>query len=136
MAQHWLFKTEPGTYSLSDLKKEGTTLWNGIRNFQARNFLKLCQKGDDVLIYHSGKDKAVMGLARIADTAIADGSEKEGWLQIKISYEKTFSQPITLAEIKKHPGLSHLLLLKQGRLSISSVNEKEFQILSKWDGKK
>lgn len=138
-AQYWLLKTEPETYSLETLKKERKTPWNGIRNFQARNFLKQMKKGDIALIYHSGDDKAVVGIARVVNEYYPEEvkGEKPGtWVQVDVEYQGVFPKPVTLTEIKTEKSLQNLKLIKQSRLSTMPVDKKEFEILCKLGGVK
>lgn len=130
--QYWLLKTEPETYSLEMLQKEKKTPWNGIRNFQARNFLKQMKKGDIALIYHSGDDKAVVGVGKVVGENYPEDvkGEKPGtWVQVDVAYEGTFPKAVTLAEIKKEKSLQNLKLIKQSRLSTMPVEEKEFKTI-------
>jgi predicted RNA-binding protein with PUA-like domain len=130
---HWLFKSEPNVYSIDDLAKDKKTAWTGIRNFQARNFLKSCKKGDLVLIYHSNIGKCVVGVAKITAEAYPeiDKSRPGEWVQVDIGYVTKFSNPVTLDLIKSTPSLKALPLLKQSRLSCMPVGEKDFNTLIK-----
>lgn len=144
----WLFKTEPDVYGLNDLKNEanGMGIWNGIRNYQARNFLRDAVKvGDDVLIYHSScKPAAIVGLAKVVKAAYADPLQYDGqsnyfdakstmenprWFNVDIQYQETFKKPLTLDAIKHDERLAEMLLLKQGRLSVMPVTEQQFKII-------
>lgn len=130
--QYWLLKTEPETYSLETLKQEKKTVWNGIRNYQARNFLRQMKKGDVALIYHSGDERAVMGLAQIAKENYPEEvkGEKPGtWVQVEIEYLDSFSKPVKLEKIKAQKNLENLLLVKQSRLSTMPVDEAAFETL-------
>src|SRR5277367_3917557 len=99
---YWLLKTEPGTYSFSQLLKDGKTNWNGVRNFQARNNLKAIKKGDIVLIYHSGDDKSVVGIAKVVREAYPDPdpSKKGDWVQVDLEPVEKLGKPVALAELK------------------------------------
>lgn len=127
MARTWLFKTEPKTYSFEDLVRDKKTAWGGIRNYQARNYLRTAQAGDLVLIYHTGDEKRVMGVARIASDPYPD----EDWVQVDLTPHVAFSKPVSLEELRNEPNLSELVLLKQGRLSVTPVTEKEFSVITK-----
>jgi predicted RNA-binding protein with PUA-like domain len=131
MSQHWLFKTEPETYSFAQLLKDGKTNWNGVRNFQARNFLMKAEKGDLALIYHSGDDKCVVGIAKVIKTAYPDPDpEKSGdWVQIDLAPVEKLNRSVTLKEIKATPALADILLIRQSRLSCMPVSEKHFETL-------
>jgi predicted RNA-binding protein with PUA-like domain len=131
MSQHWLFKTEPETYSFAQLLKDGKTNWNGVRNFQARNFLMKAEKGDLALIYHSGDDKCVVGIAKVIKTAYPDPDpEKSGdWVQIDLAPVEKLNRSVTLKEIKATPALADILLIRQSRLSCMPVSQKHFETL-------
>lgn len=133
MPQYWLFKTEPETYSFAQLLKDGKTNWNGVRNFQARNFLLKAEKGDQALIYHSGDDKCVVGIAKVTKPAYPDPDpEKAGdWVQIDLAPVEEFQRSIPLKEIKATPALAEMLLIKQSRLSCMPISAKHFDTLVK-----
>ena len=144
---YWLFKSEPTAYSFADLMAEPdrTAEWDGVRNYQVRNFMRDDMKvGDGILFYHSSaKPLAVVGLARIVgeaypDTTAFDPSEKHydpksdpsnpAWLMVDIQGERALDQPVTLQEIKDNPNLQNMLLARKGmRLSIQPVTEEEWQ---------
>ncbi len=135
--QYWLLKTEPGTYSFEQLTKDKKTHWNGVRNFQARNFLKTARKGDLALIYHSGDDKAVVGLAEVIKEAYPDPDPedpKNEWVQIDIKALKAMGEPVTFARIKATASLKDLLLIRQSRLSVMPVSAPHFKTLIKMGG--
>jgi predicted RNA-binding protein with PUA-like domain len=129
--RYWLLKTEPETYSFERLLREGKTHWNGVRNFQARNFLKAMQPGDLAIIYHSGKERAAVGLSQISRGPYPDLSGQEtrpgDWVQVDLQPVEAFSQPVSLAELKADPALKDLLLIRQSRLSVMPLTETEFQ---------
>ena len=129
---YWLFKSEPETYSFQTLKKEKKTVWNGVRNYQARNFLRECAKGDLALIYHSGKERAIVGIARISKEGYPELDPKKpgDWVQLDIAYLADL-EPITLETIKTTAALKALPLIKQSRLSCMPVGEKEFKAIAK-----
>lgn len=132
---HWLFKSEPETYSFDQLIKDKSTNWNNVRNYQARNFLRECKKGDIALIYHSGDDKAVVGVAKVVKEAYPDIDPEGGdWVQIDIAPVKAFKTPVTLAAIKAEKSLDGILLVKQSRLSCMPITDKHFKILLKMGG--
>lgn len=132
---YWLFKSEPETYSFQTLKADKKTVWNGVRNYQARNFLRECAKGDLALIYHSGKERAIVGIARITKEGYVELDPKKpgDWVQLDIAY-KAELEPITLETIKSTPALKSLPLIKQSRLSCMPVGEKEFKLIAKMGG--
>ena len=130
---YWLLKSEPATYSFQQLIKDKTTNWNGVRNFQARNFLKNMKKGDLALIYHSGDEKSVVGVARVTREAYSDqDSEKPGeWFQVDLEPVELLQHPVSLKEIKLSARLADLLLIKQSRLSVMPVQPTHFKTLLK-----
>jgi predicted RNA-binding protein with PUA-like domain len=123
---HWLLKTEPSTYSWSDLVRDGGTFWNGVHNYGARNNLRSMKVGDLAFIYHSGEEKAVVGIVRITREAYPD-KEDPVWSWVDLVPEKALARPVTLAEIKAHPALSKMAVVKQGRLSVGPVSEEEWK---------
>ncbi|WP_444929466.1 EVE domain-containing protein [Microbulbifer sp. SSSA002] len=145
---YWLFKSEPDEYSLSDLAAEprGCGRWDGIRNYQARNFLRdKVAVGDGVLFYHSAcKVPAVVGSAEVVRAAYPDpaqfdpasryfdskaSEDKPRWYCVDIRWQSKFQRPVPLAEIKAIPELAEMVLVKQGRLSIQPVTDSEWQLL-------
>lgn len=130
---YWLVKSEPESYSWDDLNKKGEDIWDGIRNYQARNFLKEMKLGDLVLFYHSGKPKEIVGIAEISEEAFPDPNDKEGkgWMAVKIKPSKPLPKPLGLEQIKNEDLLSTLLLLKQSRLSVMPVEKKQFEHIIK-----
>lgn len=131
MSTHWLFKSEPETYSFAQLLRDRKTNWDGVRNFQARNNLRNAARGDLALIYHSGGDKAVVGIARVAREAYPDvdpGTPGE-WVQIDLEPVQALARPVTLAEIKSTPALSTLPLIRQSQLSCMPITPAHFETL-------
>ncbi|MEO8572950.1 MAG: EVE domain-containing protein [Pyrinomonadaceae bacterium] len=125
---HWLVKQEPESYSFSDFQKEGKTDWTGVRNFTARNNLKEMKVGDKVFYYHSGGEKAVVGLAKVSKTAFPDPTADEGsWVAVELEAGKSVKNPVTLAAIKANPKLAEMKLVKLSRLSVSPVTREEFE---------
>lgn len=145
--KYWIIKSEPNTYSIDDLKREGFTSWEGVRNYQARNFIRDQMKyGDLVLFYHSNaKPPGVAGLCRICKEAHPDVSardpttlyfdekatvEKPIWFMVEVEYVESFSHFISLPELKKDPRLATLEILKTGnRLSITPVSKEHFDLI-------
>lgn len=125
---YWLVKTEPGTFSWADLQRSGNTVWDGIRNFQARNYLKDMKKGDGVLIYHSGADKAITGLARVVREAYPEPNAPD-WVAVDLEAVEPFKKPVTLAEIKANKTLAGMVLTRASRLSVQPVQPNEFEVL-------
>jgi predicted RNA-binding protein with PUA-like domain len=127
---HWLVKSEPSTYSWGDLVKDKRTRWDGVRNAQARNNLAAMKKGDLVLVYHSGDDKLVIGVARVAREAYPDATaDDQRWVAVDLEAVEPLASPVTLAEIKGNAGLRDMALLRQTRLSVMPVSAKEFRTL-------
>ena len=130
MKNFWLVKQEPSDYSWSDFVKDGSTSWTGVRNFAARNNLRRMAKGDQVLFYHSGEDKAVIGIAKVTRTAYRDTTAKEGdWSAVDLAPVKPLPKPVTLAEIKSKPRLKNIALVRLSRLSVMPLGAKEFEFI-------
>jgi len=146
---YWLFKSEPDEYSLHDLKNEPGQVgrWDGIRNYQARNFLRdAVREGDGVLFYHSAcKVPAIVGTARVVRGAYPDpaqfdpeskyfdpkaSADKPRWFCVDIQWQSEFTRPVPLKEIKQNPQLAEMVLVKQGRLSIQPVTDREWALLA------
>ena len=127
MKNFWLVKQEPSSYSWSDFKKEGKTNWTGVRNYTARNNLRKMRQGDEVLFYHSGEDKAVVGIARVKRPAYPDPTASEGdWSAVDLVPIKALARPVTLAEINQAPRLRKMQLVRQSRLSVMPLTKVEF----------
>jgi predicted RNA-binding protein with PUA-like domain len=132
MKNFWLVKQEPSSYSWSDFVAEGRTSWTGVRNYAARNNLRKMHKGDEVLFYHSGEDKAVVGTARVIRTAYRDPTAKEGdWSTVDLAPIRPLRRPVTLREIKSHPRLKGIALVRQSRLSVMPLAGSEFREIVK-----
>jgi len=128
----WLVKQEPSSYSWSDFVAEGETSWTGVRNYAARNNLRKMQKGDEVLFYHSGEEKAVVGIAKVMRTAYRDSTAKEGdWSTVDLAPVKPLRKPVTLKEIKRNARLKGIPLVRQSRLSVMPLREPEFHEIVK-----
>jgi predicted RNA-binding protein with PUA-like domain len=137
-AAHWLVKQEPETYSWSDFVSDGGTDWTGVRNYQARNNLREMKTGERVLFYHSGKDKAVVGLAEVAKGAYPDPTaDDEQWVAVDLKPVRALKNPVPLAAIRYDKRLSQLPLIRQSQLSVMSLTKDEFEILvATGEGKK
>ncbi|MCC6276745.1 MAG: EVE domain-containing protein [Oligoflexia bacterium] len=122
---YWILKSEPETYSLLDLKSQRTTVWDGIRNYQARNNLRLMKTGDLAFFFHTGEEKRIVGVCKILGEAYPDPSTSEDWSVVKIGFGQMAPRPLTLSQIKADSKLKGLVLVKQGRLSVSPVAESE-----------
>jgi predicted RNA-binding protein with PUA-like domain len=134
---YWLVKQEPETYSWSDFISDGQTDWSGVRNYQARNNLREMQTGDRVLFYHSGKDKAVVGLAEVVKSAYPDPTADDAqWVTVDLKPIKALKNPVPLAAIRYDKRLSQLPLIRQSQLSVMSLTKDEFEIIvATGDGK-
>ena len=128
MKNFWLVKQEPSSYSWSDFVADGETSWTGVRNFAARNNLRKMQKADSVLFYHSGEEKAVVGIAKVVRTAYPDMSAKEGdWSTVDLAPVEPLARAVTLREIKANSRLKTIPLVRQSRLSVMPLTEPEFR---------
>ena len=126
--KYWLVKVEPDSYSWADFVKDGRTAWTGVRNFQARNNLRAMQKGDPIFYYHSVTGKEVVGLARVECEAYPDPTAKEGdWSAVDLVPVKPLNKFVTLETIKADAVLKNIQLVSHSRLSVSPMNEAEFQ---------
>ena len=135
MKNFWLVKSEPSSYSWSDFKRDGGTSWTGVRNYTARNNLRKMRRGNEVLFYHSGEEKAVVGIARVKRTAYVDKTAPEGdWSTVDLLPIKSLSRPVTLAEIKQTPPLRNIQLARQSRLSVMPLTAAEFNGIIKMGG--
>ena len=125
---YWLAKTEPETFSWDDLVRLGQSMWDGVRNYQARNNLRSMKNGDQVFIYHSGKDPGIVGIAEVIKEHYADPTATEGdWSVVDVKPVRKLGRFISLQEIKKVSGLSGMALLHNLRLSVQPVKPGEFE---------
>ena len=130
--QHWLVKSEPETYSWADLVKDGRTMWDGVRNYQARNNMQQMQPGDLVLFYHSVSEKAIVGIAKVDKAAYPDPTAKDdkgNWVVVDLVPFRDFKDAVTLEQIKKDERLQDIALLRQSRLSVMPLKPEEFDVL-------
>ena len=146
--KYWLMKSEPATYAIDDLMgyPEGVDHWDGVRNYQARNFMRDdMEPGDRVLFYHSGKKPAVVGTATVVSEGYPDhtawdplsdhfdpksGPENPIWYMVDIRFEKKFKAPLPLSELRRQPELADMMLLKRGvRLSVQPVTREAFETI-------
>ncbi len=129
---HWLMKSEPNKYSYDDLVKDGSTYWDGVRNFEARNNMAAMKKGDLVLYYHSVVGKEVVGVARVTKESYPDpSSDDEQWVVVEIDPVVAFKQSVSLAEIKADQALKDIALVRRSRLSVVPIAKAEFQHILK-----
>ena len=131
---HWLMKSEPESYSWSDLVRDGGTEWDGVRNNAARLHLKAMKKGDEAFFYHSMSDKAVVGIMRITRAAQPDPKDPD-WVSVRVEPVKALPSPVTLAAIKAEPRLARMELIRQSRLSVAPVRDEEWKIVLEMAGK-
>jgi predicted RNA-binding protein with PUA-like domain len=125
--KHWLVKQEPEAYPWDAFVAEGGTAWTGVRNFQARNYLREMRAGDWVIYYHSGKEKAAAGLALVKRTAYPDPTAGEGgWVAVDLAPRKPLRSPVTLEQMKADGVLKETPLIRQTRLSVSPLSTAQF----------
>ena len=130
MATHWLFKTEPSVYSYQQLVKDKKTMWDGVKNNLALKNLRDIKKGDAILIYHTGDEKAAVGVARALGEAYPDPSQKNPrMLVVDIEAVKTLPRPVTLAEVKANKKLANFDLVRLSRLSIMKVSDDQWDTM-------
>lgn len=129
MDVHFLVKSEPSVYSFDQLVEDGRTTWDGVRNYEARNNLRAMKKGDTLLFYHSNEGKEIVGVARVLKTAYQDPTTDEDWSVVDVGPVKQLARPVTLAEIKAHPTLSKMQLVKKSRISVVPVTDDEFRAI-------
>jgi len=134
---YWMVKQEPETYSWEDFVKDGKTDWSGVRNYQARNNLREMKTGERVLFYHSGKDKAVVGVAEVVKSAYPDPTaDDEQWVAVDLKPIKALKNPVPLAAIRYDKRLAGLPLIRQSQLSVMPLTKDEFDIIvATGDGK-
>jgi predicted RNA-binding protein with PUA-like domain len=131
---YWLLKTEPETFSWENLISDGVSMWDGVRNYQARNNLRSMKTGDKAFIYYSGKNPGVIGIAEVVKEHYPDPTATEGdWSVIEIKPIKKLKRFIPLNEIKLDSNLSEMVLLKNSRLSVQPLKSGEFNYLSGLD---
>ncbi|QDH17264.1 EVE domain-containing protein [Swingsia samuiensis] len=127
---YWLIKSEPEAFSWAEQVSNDVEPWTGVRNYQARNNLVAMRHGDLALFYHSVSEKSIVGVVEVVKEAYPDPTtDDERWKCVDVKAKGAFAHPITLKEIKADPELSEMALLKQSRLSVAPVTEKEFYYL-------
>ena len=122
---HWLMKSEPGTYSWDDLVRDGKTEWDGVRNPTARLHLKAMTPGDECFFYHSGDERAVVGIMRVTRDARPDPKDA-AWVSVEVAAVRPVDPPVTLKAIKAEPALARMELVRLSRLSVSPVRDEEW----------
>jgi predicted RNA-binding protein with PUA-like domain len=129
---HWLVKSEPYKYSWDDLVKDGSTYWDGVRNYQARNNLREMKVGDYALYYHSNEGKAVVGIAKVTRSAYQDPTtDDDRWVVVDVAPVKPLKVPVTLAQIKADPQLLQIPLVTHSRLSVMPLEKSDFERIVK-----
>tara|TARA_B100000686_G_C16446228_1_gene789624 strand:+ start:378 stop:788 length:411 start_codon:yes stop_codon:yes gene_type:complete len=125
--KYWLVKSEPETWSWNDHKKAKVEMWDGVRNYQARNNLKNMQKGDLCFFYHSVKEKKIIGIIEVVKEHYADPTDNTGrFVVVDFKIKNSLKKSVSLEEIKKHKTLQHLPLIKQSRLSVMPIDKKSW----------
>ena len=130
----WLLKSEPDVWSIDQQKKAGNkgATWDGVRNYQAANNLKKMKKGDLCFFYHSNIGKEVVGIVEVIKTSFIDLTDKdEKFVAVKVKFKEKLKNTVSLENIKKNKALRHLSLIKQGRLSVMSIDFKSWKIIHK-----
>ena len=132
--QHWLLKSEPDLWSISEQKKAGLkgAAWDGVRNYQARNNLKKMKVGDLCFFYHSNIGKEIVGIVKVIKRAFPDKTDKKKrFVAVQVRFVEEFNSPISLEKIKKTKAISHLPLINQSRLSVMPIDYKSWKIIYK-----
>ncbi len=133
----WLMKSEPEVFSWTDLVARGETgeEWDGVRNYQARNYMREMKLGDRAFFYHSQSDKAVVGICEVIAAAHPDSTTDDPrWDCVDVRARQAFETPVTLAMVKAEPGLAEMALLRQSRLSVQPVTTEEWRIVCTMGG--
>jgi predicted RNA-binding protein with PUA-like domain len=125
---YWLVKSEPFKYSWEQFVKDGSTFWDGVRNYRARNNMRAMKKGDRVLFYHSNEGLAIVGIAEVVKEAYQDPTTTDAnWVVVDIKPVKAIPKPVTLAQVKAEASLQDMDLVRLSRLSVGEVKEREFK---------
>jgi predicted RNA-binding protein with PUA-like domain len=132
---YWLLKTEPEEFSWADQLKKKVEPWTGVRNAQARNFMRAMKKGEQAFFYHTGDERQIVGIVEVARTFYPDPKDETGrWGQVDVRAVKPVPKPVTLAEIKAEPKLADLLLVRHSRLSVMPIPEIAWMLILKMAG--
>jgi len=132
---YWLLKTEPEEFSWADQVKKKIEPWTGVRNAQARNFMRAMKKGEQAFFYHTGDERQIVGIVEVARTFYPDPKDETGrWGQVDVRAVRPVPKPVTLAQIKAEPKLADLLLVRHSRLSVMPINEAAWTLISKMAG--
>lgn len=148
--RYWLIKSEPDVYSIEDLERDGSTHWDGVRNYKARNNMRSMKIGDEVLYYHSNaKPPAIVGIARVRREAYPDPSQFDRgskyydgksdpddprWSLVDVEFVARLPSPVSLDDVKREEALADMELVRYGRLSVQSVTKEEFERVKKMGG--
>ncbi len=133
--QYWLFKSEPSDWSWQDQQKVEQEGWDGVRNYQASNNMKAMKIGDLGFFYHSVKEKQIVGIVKVVKEYYPDPTDKSGRFgMVAVSAVTSVQNPVSLAQIKAHPDLQDMSLVRQSRLSVCPVTKKEWEIICKMAG--
>jgi predicted RNA-binding protein with PUA-like domain len=134
---YWLIKSEPFKYSWDQFVSDGSTFWDGVRNYAARNNLRAMKKGDLAFFYHSNEGLAIVGIAKVVKEAYQDPTTEEtAWLAVDFKPYKKLKTPVTLAEIKANPTLVNMALIRIGRLTVQPVLDSEWRLVMDMAGEK
>lgn len=125
---YWLVKSEPSTFSWDDLVRDKKTVWDGVRNFQARSNLKNMKKGDLAFYYHTGEAKEIVGIGKIIKEGYPEPKDNN-WIAVDIAPDKKLKKPVTLAQIKADKRLVNMVLVRASRLSVQPVKAEEFDLI-------
>ena len=133
----WLIKSEPDVYSFDDLIKDKQTAWTGVRNYAARNNMREMKLGDELFYYHSNIGKAIVGIAKVVKEAYQDpSSDDPNWVCVDVSGMKKLKKEVSLNDVKAHPGLANMDLVRLGRLSVQAVRKEEYDEIIKMSNEK
>jgi predicted RNA-binding protein with PUA-like domain len=127
---YWIIKTEPSTYSWDKFVAEGKSMWEGVRNYQARNNMMAMKLGDLVLFYHSNEGKEIVGMAKVTKEHYPDPTTDDPrWVVVEFEPVQQFKKPVTLAMLKADERFAHVSLVRQGRLSVLPIKREEFDLI-------
>ncbi len=129
-ATHWLVKSEPNKYSFADLRRDGRTTWDGVRNNQAAIYLRTMKVGQLVFFYHSQVDPGVVGIARVSKEAFIDPTDPAGrFVAVEVEPVRAMPRPVSLAQLKANPNLAGMTMFRQFRLSVTPIEDAEWKII-------
>ena len=132
---YWLLKSEPSSWSFDEQEEQKTTCWDGVRNYQAAKFMRQINVGDLGFFYHSNVGKEIVGIVKITRSFYTDPTDETGkFVAVDVDFEKRFTKPVTLQDMKQTPALSELLLIKQSRLSVMPIQPNEWETILRMSG--